>query len=292
MAAATRSGETVTSHPPEIMVEARRALLDVLDALAPHRQSLILVGAQAVYLRTAEVDLPFSASYTTDADLAMDPATLADSPSLSEAMERAGFTLILPDRPGIWGRSVMINGREETIPVDLIVPEAVAGAGRRGARIRGHGKHVAGRAVGLEASLFDRSPMSISAFDASDRRTITVDVAGSTALLVAKLHKIGERAAAAEKRPDRLLAKDGADVYRLMLHLDSTTAADQLSLLADEPIAGAVTEAAIGYLRSLFETPLATGVLLAVTGLDGVVARDRVEGVCTAFTQQVMIALQ
>jgi len=38
----------MTALPPPIMIEARRALLDALDALAEHRQSLILVGAQAV----------------------------------------------------------------------------------------------------------------------------------------------------------------------------------------------------------------------------------------------------
>jgi hypothetical protein len=274
------------------MVEARRALLDVLDVLAPHRQSLVLVGAQAVYLRTDEVDLPFSASYTTDADLVMDPATLGDSPSLEEAMQQAGFTLILPDRPGIWGRIVMIAGRQETIPVDLIVPEAVAGPGRRGARLQGHSKRVAGRALGLEAALFDRSPMPISSLAASDDRTVEVDVAGPTALLIAKLHKIGERAAAAEKRPDRLLAKDGADVYRLMLHLDPETAVSQLLLLEDEPIASAVTYAAISYLGSLFGAPKSTGVRLAVVGLDGAVPRGRVEGVCVAFAQQTLAELE
>jgi len=56
--------------PPPLMVEARRVLMEALDALADHRGSLVLVGAQAVYLRTDEIALSFSASYTTDADLA------------------------------------------------------------------------------------------------------------------------------------------------------------------------------------------------------------------------------
>ena len=136
----------MTPAPPPIMIEARRALLDALEALSAHRQSLILVGAQAVYLRTSEIELPFSASSTTDADLAVDPATLAEEPPIGEAMTHAGFALILPDRPGIWGRHVMIGGIDETIPVDLLVPEAVAGPGRRAARLVGHSKHVAGRA--------------------------------------------------------------------------------------------------------------------------------------------------
>jgi hypothetical protein len=281
----------MTAVPPRIMIEARRALLDALDALAEHRQSLVLVGAQAVYLRTSEVELPFSASFTTDADFAVDPSTLADKPSIGEAMRHAGFALILPDRPGIWGRRAIVGGIDEMIPVDLLVPEAVAGPGRRAARLPGHAKHVAGRAVGLEAALFDRSPMQISSLDPADVRTGHVDVAGATALLVAKLHKIGERAAAADIRPDRLLVKDGADVYRLMLHLDPVTTVKRLTSLLAEPVAVTAIIKAVDYLRSLFRTPMSVGTRLAVAGLDGVVARDRVETVCITFTGGVLTDL-
>lgn len=280
----------MTAVPPPIMIEARRVLLDALDALSEHRQSLILVGAQAVYLRTSEIDLPFSASFTTDADFALDPTTLAQEPPIDVAMMHAGFALTLPDRPGIWGRHVMIGGIHETIPVDLLVPEAVAGPGRRAARLVGHSKHVAGRAVGLEGALFDRSPMQISSLDPADDRTGRVDVAGAAALLVAKLHKIGERAA--DVRPDRVLAKDGADVYRLMLHLDVGTALERFSLLLDEPVANAATSAAIDYLRVLFRAPASVGTRLAVRGLDGVVPHERVEVVCTAFAQEVLAGLE
>lgn len=33
-------------------VEARRVLLNALDALRPHQNVIVLIGAQAVYLRT------------------------------------------------------------------------------------------------------------------------------------------------------------------------------------------------------------------------------------------------
>lgn len=38
-----------------ILVEARTALLDALDALLSHRDSIVLIGAQAVYLRSGSV---------------------------------------------------------------------------------------------------------------------------------------------------------------------------------------------------------------------------------------------
>lgn len=270
------------------MVEARRVLLDALDALLAHRDSLVLVGAQAVYLRTDEIALSFSASYTTDADLAIDPTTLSETPPLAEAMTAAGFERTQPDRPGIWGKSIVVDGHDEIIPVDLIVPEALAGVGRRGARLAGHGKQAAGRADGLEAALVDRSPMVITALDPTDTRTTIVDVAGPTALLVAKLHKIGERTAHAETRPDRVIAKDAADSYRLMLHLGTDAAAERFDSLLEHAIAGLSTRTALRYLEALFGAPAAAGVRLAVKGLSSDIPADRVEAVCVGFTRSVL----
>jgi len=50
-------------------------LLDVLEALGEHRQALVLVGAQAVYLHTGEAVFAV-APYTTDADLVVAPGRL------------------------------------------------------------------------------------------------------------------------------------------------------------------------------------------------------------------------
>ena len=274
--------------PPPLMVEARRVLLDALGALADHRGSLVLVGAQAVYLRTDEITLSFSASYTTDADLAINPTTLAETPSLGDVMTAAGFERTQPDRPGIWGKPIVVDGHDEIVPVDLIVPEALAGPGRRGARLTGHGKQAAGRADGLEAALVNRSPMTITSLDPADKRAITVDVAGPTALLVAKLHKIGERTAQAKTRPDRVIAKDAADSYRLMLHLGAEQAGARFESLLEDAIAGPSVRKALGYLKTLFGAPAAAGVRLAVGGLSSDVPADRVEVVCVGFTRSVL----
>ena len=275
-------------RPPRLMVEARRALLDALDALVDHRGSLVLVGAQAVYLRTDEVALSYTASYTTDADLAINPATLAATPLLADVMKAAGFKRTQPDRPGIWGRSIIVEGHDEVISVDLIVPEALAGTGRRGARLASHGKQAAGRADGLEPALVDRSPMFIASLDPTDNRVIASDVAGATALLVAKLHKLGERIAQIETRPDRVIAKDAADSYRLMLHLETDSAVSTFGHLLEHPTAGPSTRRALGYLKALFTAPAAAGVRLAVEGLSSDLPADRVEFVCVRFAQSVL----
>jgi hypothetical protein len=50
-----------------LYVRARAALLEATEALAPHLDALVLVGAQAIYLHTGATDLAV-AKYTTDAD--------------------------------------------------------------------------------------------------------------------------------------------------------------------------------------------------------------------------------
>ena len=72
-------------------VAARRVLLDALEALADHRRAIVLVGAQAVYVRTAT--LADYQPYPTDADLAVDPTLLEPRPGLEDVMRSAGFRL-------------------------------------------------------------------------------------------------------------------------------------------------------------------------------------------------------
>ena len=75
-------------------VEARRALLDALDTLARHRDALILVGAQAIYLHVAKPIWPWQ-PFTTDGDIAPTPCS-GDDPRIAEAMMQAGFRLGVP----------------------------------------------------------------------------------------------------------------------------------------------------------------------------------------------------
>jgi len=81
----------------------------------------------------------------------------------------------------------------------VMVPEALAGRGRRSAELKPHGKHSARRAKGLEGVLIDRDRHTIMSFEPADHRSAEVWVAGPGALLVAKLHKIAERTGAQDR---------------------------------------------------------------------------------------------
>jgi hypothetical protein len=248
----------------DLLIRARSALLDALDALGAHRDSIVVIGAQAIYLHTAGAAVAV-AEATKDSDLAIDPRTLQNDPLIEKAMERAGF---YPDpeknQPGAW-----LN--PDGIPVDLMVPEALAGGGgkrARGARVSPHDNRAMRRARGLEAAVVDNELMIVGALDASDPRRHEIRVAGTAALVVAKMHKIGERA---KDNPDRLVDKDAHDVYRVLVHTPTAAlAADFRHLLSDE-LAGEVTAQAVGLLRELFAAgPDAVGSLMAGRTEEGV----------------------
>jgi hypothetical protein len=212
----------------ELLTAARRVLLDALQALAAHRDALVVIGAQAIYLHTGQADIAL-AEATKDSDLAIDPRALLDDPRIEEAMIAAKFHRDLTHpQPGSW---LSPDG----IPVDLMVPEALAGqGGRRGARIPPHSTHATRRTPGLEAAIVDNTPIMITALDPADDRELTVAVAGPAALLIAKLHKIAER----KNHPGRLIDKDAHDIYRLLVATSTTAIATRLRELAADELCG------------------------------------------------------
>ncbi len=154
----------------DLLIRARRSLLDALDGLAEQRDAVILVGAQAVYLYTGHADVPI-ATRTRDSDLAIDPGLIADEPLLEEAMQRAGFHRNLESgQPGEWLD-------DDGIPVDLLVPETlVPAAGRRGARLPPHSRVATRKVRGLEAALVDNRVMTIPSLENDDARAFDAKV--------------------------------------------------------------------------------------------------------------------
>jgi hypothetical protein len=184
----------------DLLVRSRSALLDVLVALDAHRAAVIVVGAQAIHLRTTSAPVALAES-TKDSDLAIDPRLLADDPLIEVAMATAHF---MRD-PASNQPCARIN--QDGIPVDLMVPSQLAGKAsnsQRGARIPPHDRRATRRARGLEAAVVDNDLTDVGALDEFVQRVVPVRVAGLDSLIVAKAHKIGERA---EDSRHRLVAR-------------------------------------------------------------------------------------
>jgi hypothetical protein len=261
---------------------ARTGLLDALEALQSHLDALVIVGAQAVYLHTGATEIAL-AEFTTDGDVAVDPNLLSSDPLVEEAMSAAGFT---PDpRPSAIGSWISPRG----VPVDLMVPAAVAGTGRRGVRVPPHDSKAMRRSRGIEAVLVDNSKMVIAALDAvADTREFEVAVAGPAALLVAKLHKVYDRI----ETPSRLDNKDAHDIYRLLRAIETDVLSTVLGHLLVEDLSAQVTREALDHLGELFaKGPHARGSVMAGAAEELVGDPAGVAESVTLLAQDLLIAL-
>jgi hypothetical protein len=272
----------------ELYVLARRVLLDALVALGEYRESIVLVGAQAIYLHVGEADLAV-APYTTDGDLALDPATLATAPPLEGVLRAADFQPKSRDSVGIWvtHRPTSLSADTE-VAVDLLVPAAVSpGKGRRAARLLGHDPHVARLVNGLEGALVDHDRRTLTALDQADGRTVDIRVAGPAALLVAKLHKINER-----MQQGREGDKDGLDVLRLMRGVTTEELARRLRVLAETEISSKCCTDGLTMLRELFATRTAPGAQMAVRATAGLADAEEIALSCELLSGDLLEALR
>lgn len=263
-----------TGGPEIVYVRARGVLLDGLEALGEHAKSLVLVGAQAIYLHTGEGDLAV-APYTEDADLALDPRQLANRPLVEVLLEQAGF--VPGTQPGSWQGA-------HGVPLDLLVPESLGGSGTRGARIPPHSERVARKARGLEAALVDRGPEKIVVLDPEDSRCCTVNVAGPGALLVAKLHKLADR----QEAPTRLSNKDALDVYRLLRAVSTERLAQGMSVIEQAELSREVTRVAMTELKALFGVESAVGVRMVTEALDPLEDPATVRVACSRLARRLL----
>lgn len=276
-----RAPDGVDRH--DLNVVARRVLLDALVALRDQSEALTIVGAQAVYLRSPEVRFSAAASYTSDADLSIDPRRLADAPLLQDAMLGAGFVRSVADHAGSWVRSERVGGIAADVPVDLLVPESLSGGGRRSVRIPPHDRMAARRVPGLEAAVVDNDQLEIHSFEPEvDERVVLANVAGPAALLVAKAYKIHERLGEIGQR--RLTDKDAGDVVRLVV---SDTGPEQVAvrfqrLLNDERTRD-TARLGLEHLRGLFGAAATPGTEMAVSALTGILGPARVRAVVPAY---------
>lgn len=258
-------------------VRAREVLLDALEALRDQLDAVTLVGAQAIYLHTGEGELAVAPT-TNDADFALAPEDLSDGNPVEVAMIEAGF--VLTDEVGAW------QGRHDVL-VDLMVPEALGGGGRRAARIDPHGKKAARKAVGLEAALVDRQRMVVGALDDADNRSHEIWVAGPAALLVAKIHKISDRADSRDRSSD----KDALDVLRLLQTAPTEELAAALGALSSSDLAGPTTRKALELLPTLFGTERSDGSEMAARAVGRLADPAIISASCAALTGDLLDAL-
>jgi hypothetical protein len=277
----------------ELYAVSRRVLLDALDALRGQLDALVLVGAQAVYLRCGTADLDV-AIYTSDADLGVDPRRLTGIPRLETAMSEAGFSLRGEPghlQPGMWIRTERVGDQNVDVPVDLLVPDALSGTGpnRRTAALEPHDKMAARKVAGIEVATVDHDPLLIRSLERRDPRAVEVKVAGAGALLVAKAYKIEDRL---RGRPNRAADKDAGDVIRLMRTSRVPEVARVLQRAGADEVAGPVAAIGVELLIRQFGARRARGVEMAVSNLETAMDGDEVRTLAAAFISTLRVELE
>jgi hypothetical protein len=276
---------SVSGDYEPIYVAARRTLLDALDAVHDQIDGVVVVGAQAIYLHAGDADFSI-APYTTDGDLALDPARLLDRPSIEQLLTDASFQQSATD-VGAWTKPVTVEGVWLNMVVDLLVPESVGGPGRRAARIAPHGKRTARKVAGLEGVLVDNELMGIHSLEDADPRTFKVAVGGPGGLLVAKLHKIAERVGFRDRQSD----KDAFDVLRLLRATEADDLARRLVMLRSDPSCSEVTSDALRYASELFGSPRAPGSRMAARSLAAVESEETIANSAALLMSDLLIAV-
>lgn len=273
----------------ELYVMARRVLLDALEALGPHRDATILVGAQAIYLHTGEAELAI-AEYTTDADLAIDPDLLDEIPPLEQTLRSAGFLHTAKSGVGVWKtHRTGQNSTDIEVQVDLLVPNAVSpGKGRRAARLPGHHEHAARKVAGLEGVLSDQMEMEIGSLEPDkDARRIMVKVAGPGALIVAKVFKINER-----KGSPRANDKDALDVFRILQSIEADALAKSMQRMFADERSKATAERGLELFEELFGTRGSEGAGMAARATQPLLDEDQVRLSCEALAKELLEMLK
>lgn len=238
---------------------SRRAIINVVEVLSVHAESLTLVGAHAVLLRTMDLDVPRMP--TGDGDLGVTPSLVGDLPSIEALLSDAGYEHRTTARPGLWGRERFDESdgtRSFREKIDLLAPHGLSGTASRTKRgvpaLRpAHGKLTVGNALGLELAAFNRSLFTIVDF-ADPRLTTEIHVAEIPALVLAKGSKIGERLR--EPRKGAVRDKDLGDLWRLMAVADPGETARVIEEFLDHPEVGADVRQSVEWTAVVLRDPV------------------------------------
>ncbi len=272
----------------EIYILAREVLLDALGALGPHREAMILVGAQALYLHSREDEFAV-APFTTDGDLAIDTTLLTEFPPLETLLEQAGFSHRRQDSVGEWvtDRKTHAGGNAE-VAVDFLVPvQSEKDRGRRSARLKGHHSRFARLVEELQGAMMDNELMVLGSLQKPGSRSFPIRVAGPAALIMAKSFKIQDRLGSL-----RLRDKDALDIFRLLRVSPVGELARKFNqLLCHRKVVESCRES-LEIFGNLFQDSRSQGVEMVVRSLGFLADRDEVTQSCVSLAEEFLKAVK
>lgn len=173
--------------------------------------------------------------------------------------------------------------------MDLLVPAAASpGTGRRAARLSGHDVNAARKVTGLEGVLVDVALHDIASLEpAVDPRVIQAKVAGSGALLVAKVFKIHERRGSA-----RANDKDALDVFRILQGISTEELTRRLSSFLEDTRSAPTAARGLELFADLFGNRGGEGAIMAARAAQPIMDADQVRLTCEVLAGELLDALK
>ena len=143
---------------------------------------------------------------------------------------------------------------------------------------------------GLEGTLVSHTIRKITSLVPGADRSCILKVAGPAALLISKVHKIGERLEDPDVRRREQLPKDAFDIYRLQRAIDTAEMATEFGLLQSHEISSRVTSEALSMFLNLFSTASDMGTQLVVRAVRGLEDPDFIAESIIALSRDLLEA--
>ncbi len=140
--------------------------------------------------------------------------------------------------------------------------------------------------TGLEGAVVDADVMRVGALGSADARFFDIRVAGPAALLVAKVHKIGER-----QGKDRQVDKDALDVLRLLRGTQTLELASRYQRLLADTRSAEAARVGRALLRAQFAMRAGPGVEMAVRSAGPLANAEELSASCEALAGDLIAAL-
>jgi hypothetical protein len=157
---------------------------------------------------------------------------------------------------------------------------------RGAARLVGHDARSVRIVRGLEGVLVDRDRMAIGSLQAEDSRSLEIQVAGSAALLIAKMHKIQDR-----QGTSRHGDKDALGVLRLLRGTSTEEMAGRFRRVLLDPDSRAAAETAAKWLFQQFGSPRGDGVAMTRQAIGPLGDPEEISASCVALVSDLRRAI-
>lgn len=141
---------------------------------------------------------------------------------------------------------------------------------------------------GLEGALVSHSRKTVASLAPNAHRACILNVAGPAALLLAKVHKIGERIEDPDARRHTPLGKDAFDIHRILRPIETVDLASELKHLRLRRLSSHVTTEALSMFRRLFSTTSGMGTEFVVRTVGDLEDPDFIAASSVALSQDLL----